>query len=413
MAIFGRFRKDERGATAVLFGLAVIPLMAAMGAAVDYSRAANVRTSLQKAVDAAAISLARDANTLKRRDLEERGREMFAANFVPSAEAAINPVSVRREGKTIRVAAQGTVGNAFMPLFGFERTAIAAEAVVGWGARKLEIALVLDNTGSMREPLGRGSTKMAELKRAARDLLDDAERASQEPGDIKIAIIPFDTQVNVGAHLSPLSASFEFGVSQRQWTSKPDRCIMDRDRSGDYDINDELAQTGLAGTLFPAVACAGDLASLEPLTGRFGELRDTVRTMAPSGCTNITIGTTWGLKSLSDTAPLGEAAAFGAADVEKYMIVLTDGANTQNRWVNDCTAKGDVKRIDERTLGACSLAKGKGVRLYTVLVGAGNAPLLTECAGNGGSFTQVNDAAAISAVFKTLLADILAPRLTQ
>lgn len=408
MRLLGTFGKDERGATAMIFGLALLPLMAAAGAAVDYSRAANVRTSLQKAVDAAALSLARDANALRERDLEQRGRDFFAANFVTGMDAAIEPVSVRREGKTIRVAAKGAVDNAIMPVLGFERTAISAEAVVGWGTGKIELALVLDNTGSMRDPLGRGKTKITELKKAMNDLVDKAEAASREPGDIKIAIIPFDTKVNVGTHLSPLHVRFD-GIAQSRWLSRRDRCVADRDMAGDYDVADKPAQAALAQTHYPAIACTGGLAALRPLTDRFGDLRETIKDMEPDGYTNITIGTTWGLKALSGSEPLTDAAPFGA-EVEKYMIVLTDGDNTRSRFVSD---ERNAAVIDARTRLACKEATDTGVKLFTVLVGAGNRELLADCAGNGGTFKQVDDAAAIGDAFDALLDAILAPRLTQ
>ena len=62
-----------------------------------------------------------------------------------------------------------------------------------WGMKKLELALALDNTGSMAS-----SGKMAALKKAAHALLDTLKKAAKKDGDIKVAIIPFDTTVNLG-----------------------------------------------------------------------------------------------------------------------------------------------------------------------------------------------------------------------
>jgi Flp pilus assembly protein TadG len=83
-----RFHDDRSGTTAVLFGLSVIPVMAIVGSAVDYGRASAVRTELQRAVDAAALTLVRDAAALTLvRDaasldepkLKERGRTLVRA----------------------------------------------------------------------------------------------------------------------------------------------------------------------------------------------------------------------------------------------------------------------------------------------------------------------------------------------
>lgn len=51
----GRFRRDRSGNIAVIFTLALIPILSALGCAVDYSRATQLRSKLQAAVDAASV----------------------------------------------------------------------------------------------------------------------------------------------------------------------------------------------------------------------------------------------------------------------------------------------------------------------------------------------------------------------
>lgn len=50
-----RFRNDRSGNVAVIFTLALLPILSAMGVAVDYSRATQVRSKLQSAIDAASV----------------------------------------------------------------------------------------------------------------------------------------------------------------------------------------------------------------------------------------------------------------------------------------------------------------------------------------------------------------------
>ena len=52
--------------------------------------------------------------------------------------------------------------------------------------------------------------------------------------------------------------------------------------------------------------------------------------MTPAGNTNVTIGLAWGFQSLSPVAPFNAPAP--APDLDKVIILLTDGDNTQNRW---------------------------------------------------------------------------------
>src|SRR5437016_1513506 len=62
-AILRQFQRREDGQVAVMFGLAVLPLAAAVGVAVDYSHGSQIRTSLQKALDSAVLAAAIDGSS--------------------------------------------------------------------------------------------------------------------------------------------------------------------------------------------------------------------------------------------------------------------------------------------------------------------------------------------------------------
>ncbi len=62
----GRLRSDKRGNVVMIFALSMIPLVGAVGAAVDFSRANNVRSQLQAAADAASVgSVAKSSAAIK------------------------------------------------------------------------------------------------------------------------------------------------------------------------------------------------------------------------------------------------------------------------------------------------------------------------------------------------------------
>ena len=149
------------------------------------------------------------------------------------------------------------------------------------------------------------------------------------------------------------------------------------------------------------------LAQLKPLTTDFGALRSTVASMQPAGNTNVTIGVSWGLASLTAGAPLSAAQPFGTRNLTKLMIVLTDGDNTQNRFTSNSN------EIDQRTDKACREAKNKGVRVYSVRVIAGNAGLLRDCASSPSMYYEVQDAAQLDPVFRAIASEISSIRLTQ
>jgi len=54
-----RFRADQRGNMVTMFALASLPLVGAVGAAVDYSRANSIKTAMQAASDSTALMLAK------------------------------------------------------------------------------------------------------------------------------------------------------------------------------------------------------------------------------------------------------------------------------------------------------------------------------------------------------------------
>jgi Flp pilus assembly protein TadG len=54
-SLIGRFRRDQRGNIAVIFVIACVPLISALGCAVDYTRATQLQSKLQAAIDAASV----------------------------------------------------------------------------------------------------------------------------------------------------------------------------------------------------------------------------------------------------------------------------------------------------------------------------------------------------------------------
>src|SRR6202165_1854097 len=55
LSLIGRFRGDRRGNVAVIFVLALLPLLSAIGCAIDYTRATRIQSKLPSAADAASV----------------------------------------------------------------------------------------------------------------------------------------------------------------------------------------------------------------------------------------------------------------------------------------------------------------------------------------------------------------------
>jgi len=57
MQALAEFGRSEGGNIAVIFAIALVPILTFMGAAIDYSRANSARSSMQSALDSTALMI--------------------------------------------------------------------------------------------------------------------------------------------------------------------------------------------------------------------------------------------------------------------------------------------------------------------------------------------------------------------
>src|SRR6202521_6002287 len=186
---------DHRGNVAITFALAIIPVFGAMGIAVDYSMANSARTNMQDSLDATGIALQRQM-PLTQTQIDTIGSAFFLGNLGNSPLSNITLTIASGTG-TLTLDATGTYNTGLasvLKLIGMPTSfPVGAHAQVQWGIGKVEVALALDNTGSMAQ-----SGKLTQLKIAAKNLLTTLKNAATTAGDAKVAIIPFGTEVNIG-----------------------------------------------------------------------------------------------------------------------------------------------------------------------------------------------------------------------
>jgi hypothetical protein len=173
----------------------------------------------------------------------------FNAQFnrpeVTNAQVTAALSSPQQGSFVLDVKATGTVPTTFTKLIGQDKIDISSSAQVKWGVKKLELALALDNTGSMSK-----NEKLTELKTAAHNLLTTLQAAAKQPGDIKVAIVPFDTTVNIGTGFKDafwVDYTVK-NIKKKDWTG----CVMDRDQS-----NDVLDTTPVSGSPISSIKPAG------------------------------------------------------------------------------------------------------------------------------------------------------------
>ena len=448
-AFFRNWRTDRRGNFAMIFAIALIPIITAAGAAVDISRAYVVETRLKAALDAAALAVG-GAPGQSNAQIQQMAQAFFAANYPAGKIGVPSALTVSQDGNTVTLKVSADMPTTLMGIVGIDTMSIGANSQVTRMGKKLEVALVLDNTGSMGS-----NSKMTTLKTAAKNLITIISTAALNPGDVKVAIVPFTVDVNVGT--SNESATWlrwdEFpstggnngngnngngnngngnnsnngnkwggctifqiifgqcnnsggnSGSHADW----DGCVMDRDQ--DYDVKNTLPPTGSGSSgdekRYPASDNAEcDLQVIKPLSSDWAALKNHIDNMKSAGNTNTTIGLAWGWNMLTPGAPLSVAAA-PASNLDKVIVFLTDGDNTKNRWTSSESS------INARTKLVCDNIKADGIKIYSVRVLNGNATLIRDCATDPSMYYSVNAASELDSVFTSIAQSLSNLRLSR
>ncbi len=191
------------------------------------------------------------------------------------------------------------------------------------------------------------------------------------------------------------------------WTPKEhsqwNGCVMDRDQNNDV-MNTPTASDSQA-TLYRAHQASACPTSMMALSTDWDALNAKVDAMVPTGNTNVTIGLQMAWQTLSNHAPFNAPAP--SPDLDKVIILMTDGDNTQNRWSTSQYS------IDARTEKACTNAKAAGIKLYTVRVINGNATLLKNCATKPEMYFDVQQAVQLNSVFAAIAQNLANLRIAK
>ena len=384
----------------VIFAFMAVPIMALAGGVVDYGTALRVKSELSASLDAAllaatqAYALDDSVDTVKivndfiSKNYTESGKTLLSSALV------INDPTISEEGE-MTGQLDVKVPTNFLQLVGFKEFefSISSSAIVG--GQSLEVAVVLDNTGSM------SGAKLTALKEAATDLVDNLIQDGKDT--VKMSLIPFADYVNIGVehrfeagldvpadftHTYTVPAGTNcwdtFPDSTQQCTNSPYQgtcyndgvpysctksswsCTGDKgdaveicedypakvkstdyrwygcvgSRPHDLNVRDEDYATGVPGLMATWDWCK-QISPVTRLTSDKDQIITAIEGMKAKRNTYIPAGLAWGWRSISDKAPFADGVSYSDNAVKKAIILMTDGNNTKSmkKWVNTATSK--------------------------------------------------------------------------
>jgi Flp pilus assembly protein TadG len=142
-------RADQAGNVAVIFTLALLPIMSSVGAAVDYSHANSIKTAMQGAVDATALMMVKTAGTLSDTVLTQQANDKFKALFNrPETVGVQISAQYDAQSRMVTVSSTGSMKTDFLRVMGFSSVDISARAVAVSVGDGLGCVLALNKTAS-------------------------------------------------------------------------------------------------------------------------------------------------------------------------------------------------------------------------------------------------------------------------
>jgi Flp pilus assembly protein TadG len=539
------FAADGGGNFAIMTAVLAVPLLFTAAYMIDVSTITRTKAELQQALDAAVLAVAREGKDVSEADANRIAAQFLGGNLDPE----YTKLSVSKVGTEFTVKAQTTAQMAFGGLLGYSSWPINASSSADIAYASYEIALVLDQTGSM------AGGKLASMKDAVLGLVDNMSAQVSDKDKLKFAMVPFNNFVNVGAQYGPSfdkkgkqvagtgapwldlkgateipQSELDVGASRFQlyanmgvtWPG----CVETRYLSGtDYDIDDTAPDAASPSTLFvpafsidepdtaaygnsyiksnarpndnsvaekkkrwakygvktdllgkplngglldPLLAGLGlvddpgtklkkvkidsgvsklnglpkgpgngcDVQPLTPLTNDYKGIKDKVNALKAAGTTNIKEGVAWGHRLLSPDAPFSDSGAGKTANLERIMIVLTDGANVFGNAPNDLGSRysSDGYLVDgrigiesggasatnalmnARTLAACTAAKQAGIEIYTIRLeepDVATGTMLKECASAEDHYFDVPNRTQLDEAFAKIRNRIVRIRISS
>ena len=248
---FQNYLQDRHGNMAMLFVLMSTALFLFVGGSVDYARYNGVRTDVLESLEAASLAVARMEEVHQdwtNDQLVTYGERFFVENTVyedillkPNHAPYVSfsdivSFDLTTDDTKVRACIDATIETHLLSVVKIQYLDVAqCVGVTKSGTGRVEVALVLDMTGSMNSYVG-GEKKMTSLKKAVVAMLDVLFGDEIKSNNLKIGVVPFNYHVNAGGAHSWVSSWGDLNAQSLYHGAR----FIHVDENGNVDVNTKV-----------------------------------------------------------------------------------------------------------------------------------------------------------------------------
>lgn len=364
----GHYKDDESGSI-IIFSLFIFFAMIVFGGvAVDMMLYENKRTNMQNSTDRAVLAAANLNQTVDPKqvvvDYLAKVGVTITEDDVDVEEVGVAPVWT---GRRVAVNVEDGHDTLLMNLVGVDSLPFSAVSEAEEAINDIEVSLVLDVSGSMG-----WNNKLPRLKTAAKEFVTDI-LAGAIDNRVSLSLVPYSTQVSVGeSFLNLINTSDEHGYSHCANFQNDDMFDTTRinhatalEQTAPFDPWGHWSYNRVDGEynhgLRYEVCRTEAFMDILPWSNNINTINDQIDDFTANGNTSIDVAFKWGAALLDDSlnSQLVSLEAAGAEideefvnrphahdydDGKKFIVVMTDGINTDQYMMKSQFKTGEAKR---------------------------------------------------------------------
>ena len=380
-----RLATSTKGSVAVTYAVSLVAISAAVGAAVDYSRAMNVEAKMQQAADNAALASVQVANGSKA-EMHKVAKSYFEENVLNGLIEKSPKIKIKKITDGIRVTAKLKIRTTFLSVVNIKNIKVTVVSEVAKpSSQKLEVVLAIDSTSSM-------SGRLSKVKSHARSFAESL-LSNTHDNSVKFGLVPYSKYVNIGTENLNMAGTY-IHPSNPSWTWYG--CMGSR--SNVLDTRDDNYITSPAPGLKQKNDYYCKIRPISRLSSDPKTVKQNINKLNSAGIDEFAYlepALLWSWAVLSSNAPYTEAGAY-SPDLQKVIIMINDSTNT--RGPNNAFSGGStdpnhynksVSIANKRTRDVCENIRDKNIKVF--IIDFGNASALENCAANGGKYYALDD----------------------